>query len=98
MTLYEYNEKVFGKWAGKLIFFFLHSLRLLVLQLFYIMWGTFMTTQVMPETPIESILILFAGILVMGLRLGLEVIARTAEILFPWFLHSVYYIDPFPHT
>ena len=38
-----------------------------------------MTTQVMPETPIESFLILFAGILVMGLRLGLEVIARTAE-------------------
>ena len=86
MTLYEYNEKVFGKWAGKLIslFFTFISFVGAATVLYYV--GNFMTTQVMPETPIESFLILFAGILVMGLRLGLEVFARTAEILFPWFL------------
>ncbi|RCW51035.1 GerAB/ArcD/ProY family transporter [Paenibacillus prosopidis] len=86
MTLIEYNEKVFGKWLGKKIslFFIFFSFICAATVLYYL--GNFMTTQVMPETPIESFTILFAGIVVMGLRLGLEVVARTAEILFPWFL------------
>jgi spore germination protein KB len=63
-----FNEKVFGKWIGSST------------TLFYV--GNFMTTQVIPEMPIEAIHILFAGIVVMGLRLGLETIVRAAEIFF----------------
>lgn len=86
MTLIEYTEKIFGKWLGKLIslLFVFFSFIAASSVLFYM--GNFMTTQVMPETPIESFIILFAGIVLMGLRLGLEVLARAAEILFPWFL------------
>jgi spore germination protein KB len=86
MTLMAYNEKVFGKWLGKLVslIFIFFSFTGASNVLFYV--GNFMTTQVMPETPIESFVVLFAGIVVMGLRLGLEVLARAAEILFPWFL------------
>ncbi|MEV5028305.1 GerAB/ArcD/ProY family transporter [Paenibacillus sp. LPE1-1-1.1] len=86
MTLIEYNEKVLGKWLGKLVsFLFIFFSFIGAASILYYM-GNFMTTQVLPETPIESFTILFAGIVVMGLRLGLEVIARAAEILFPWFL------------
>src|SRR5690606_36172499 len=45
--------------------------------------GDFMTTQIMPETPIQAIHILFLSIAVMGVRLGLEPLARTAEIFLP---------------
>ena len=45
-----------------------------------------MTTQIMPETPIESINIIFACIVLMGVRLGIETLARSAEMLFPLFI------------
>lgn len=49
---------------------------------FYV--GYFMITQIMPGTPIQAIHILFMLIVVMGAKLGMVVILRTAEILFPW--------------
>lgn len=86
MSLVQFNESLFGKWAGKLVslvlifFSFIGSATLL----FYV--GNFMTTQVMPETPIQFVNMLFFSIVVMGLRLGLETLARAAEIFFPWFV------------
>lgn len=86
LTIIQSNEKLFGKWIGTLVsilfifFSFLGSATLL----FYV--GNFMTTQVMPRTPIQFINVLFVSIVVMGVRLGLETIARAAEIFFPWFL------------
>lgn len=85
-TLIQYIEYVFGKWMSvplTLLFLFFSFIGSAAV-LFYI--GNFMTTQVMPETPIESIVILFTGIIVMGLLAGLEVLARASEILMPWFL------------
>ncbi|WP_248928069.1 GerAB/ArcD/ProY family transporter [Paenibacillus hamazuiensis] len=85
-TLVEYNEKLFGKWAGKIVslpFVFFGFVGASTL-LFYM--GNFMVTQVMQETPIEFINILFASIVLLGLRLGLETMARSAEIFFPWFV------------
>lgn len=48
--------------------------------------GSFLTTQMMPETPIQAVNILFALIVLMGVRLGLETLARSAELLFPLFI------------
>ncbi|MFY0781745.1 endospore germination permease [Peribacillus simplex] len=84
MTLVEINETLLGKWLGKTIsltfvFFALYAAAEL---LFYV--GNFLTTQIMPDTPVEAIQILFACILIMGIRLGLETLARTGEILFPF--------------
>lgn len=87
MTLIKLNEKLLGKWVGKAVsFLFITTLFFggPASVLFYL--GNFITTQVMPETPIEAINILFVIIVVMGVRLGLETLARSAEILFPWFL------------
>jgi len=87
MTLMELNEKLLGKWLGKTVSL-LFTTTLFVSAppfiLFYL--GNFMTTQILPQTPIQAINIFFAIIVVMGMRLGLETLARSAEILFPWFV------------
>ncbi|WP_148359680.1 GerAB/ArcD/ProY family transporter [Peribacillus simplex] len=85
-TLVEINETLFGKWLGKavsltLVLFSLYSTTGL---LFYV--GSFLTTHMMPDTPIVAIHILFACILIMGVRLGLEPLARSAELIFPIFV------------
>ncbi|MBK5443733.1 endospore germination permease [Peribacillus sp. TH24] len=85
-TLVEIIETLFGKWLGKavsitFVFFSLYSTAELLLYV-----GNFLTTQIMPDTPIEAIHILFACILIMGVRLGLEPLARSAELLFPIFV------------
>lgn len=84
MTLVEYSEVLLGKWLGKAVSI------LYCFLFFYFAWtnlreiGEFLTTQIMPETPIEAIEILFLSIVVMGVRLGLEVLTRAGEIFFPW--------------
>lgn len=84
MTYVEVNEKILGKWFGKLAS---------VLYLIYVLIitcggcraiGDFVTTQIMVDTPIQVIIILFVLTSVIGIRLGLEVICRTALIFFPW--------------
>jgi spore germination protein KB len=84
MTLVQYNEKLLGKWLGKLLSFIFISFCFIgaATVLFYM--GNFVNTQVMPETPIQAINIIFAIVVVMGVRLGLETLVRAAEIFFPW--------------
>lgn len=48
--------------------------------------GNFFNIQILPHTPIGFINVLFAVVVVFGVRLGLESIARTAELMLPWFL------------
>ncbi|WP_227940046.1 GerAB/ArcD/ProY family transporter [Alkalihalobacillus deserti] len=85
MTLIEYSEEVLGKWVGKatslLYFIFTFTLTSLIFRNI----GDFLVIQMMPETPIESLHLIFLIIVIMGTRLGLEVLSRSAEILFPWF-------------
>ncbi|MBV7505821.1 endospore germination permease [Bacillus sp. sid0103] len=86
MTLVEINEKLLGKWLGKVIsLFFCCSLFLAAATLLFFL-GEFLTAQFIPETPIEVIHILFILIIIQGVRLGIETIARAGEILFPWFI------------
>jgi len=85
-TITQYPSLILGDSAGRVvaflyISFFFTDAAVLVWQI-----GDFMTTQIMPETPDNAFLLLFSVLIVMGARLGLEVIARTAEILFPWFI------------
>lgn len=86
LTLIGFLEHTLGKWLGKLVslVFIFFSFIGASTVLYYM--GNFMTTQVMPETPLGAFVLLFGGLVVIGLRLGLEVLARTSEILFPWFL------------
>lgn len=87
MTLFDMNEQVLGKWIGKAVtLFYIYMMFVLSAQvLFYI--GTFMTTQIMPTTPIQSIYILMITFTVIGAKLGVIILGRTAEIFFPSKLH-----------
>lgn len=83
-SIFEINDTVFGKWLGKFITLGLALLTLIFSSqvVFYV--GQFMTTQIIQETPIQSIHILFMLIVIMGAKLGMVVLLRTAEIFFPW--------------
>ncbi|RBW68535.1 GerAB/ArcD/ProY family transporter [Bacillus taeanensis] len=86
MTLVELSIKLLGKWIGNMVAFiyvsfFLYSTAAL---LFYV--GNFLTTQMLPGTPIQSIIILFTTILMMGVYYGIEVLARFAEFVIPFVL------------
>lgn len=98
LTFVQLNEKILGKWVGKatsLLFIFMSLLYTSIL-LFYS--GTFLNTLLMPNTPITALNILMAIIIVMGVRLGIETIARSAEILifvfFVLFLFLILFISP----
>ena len=46
--------------------------------------GDFFTTEILVDTPIQMVMIMFLITSLIGVRLGLEVICRTAVIFFPW--------------
>ncbi|WP_134704867.1 endospore germination permease [Ammoniphilus sp. YIM 78166] len=84
LTLVQLNEKIFGKWLGIIASLLFLSYCFLYAAVALREIGDFMTTHIMPDTPIEAIHIVFVMIILMATRLGLETIARSAEILFPW--------------
>ncbi|MZQ82615.1 endospore germination permease [Paenibacillus sp. 5J-6] len=84
LSLIQYTTLIAGKWLG-----FFINLTFLIYFFFTEMcvsWqiGDFMATDNMPETPIESIEIMFFVIMVFAVRLGIDSIIRAAEIFFPW--------------
>ncbi|ATP41835.1 spore gernimation protein [Solibacillus sp. R5-41] len=98
LTYVQILEKLFGKWVGKAFaaLFVLTSLIYASELLYY--FGLFLNIHMMPNTPMVALNILMAGIVVMGVRLGLETFARTAEILvvvfFVIFFILVVFISP----
>lgn len=84
MTLIEYTEKTLGKWIGKAVFTVFTLFMFFNCSTLVYIVGDFLTTQIMPETPIQFTNILFTVVIVLGTRYGLETFARTGEILYPW--------------
>ncbi|SMF80586.1 spore germination protein KB [Paenibacillus uliginis N3/975] len=86
MNLIQIMEKALGKWLGKVLSLLIIITLIIIVPgvLHYV--GNFLTTQIMPETPVQAVNILFAIVVVMGVRLGLETLARSAELMFPWFI------------
>ena len=86
MTFVQYSEVILGKWFGKLV----SGLFLLVLFQTCISLlreiGEFITTDVLVETPIQIIMIMFILTSLIGVRMGLEVIARTVTVFIPWIM------------
>ncbi|WP_158211488.1 GerAB/ArcD/ProY family transporter [Alkalihalobacterium alkalinitrilicum] len=81
-----YLENTLGKWIGKsigLLFVFFCFIGTTT-NLPYI--GYFLTTNILTSTPMIVIHIIFFICVIYAVQLGIEVIARTAEIFFPWFM------------
>lgn len=98
LTFIQINEKLFGKWVGKIVSLLFVSMSFLYTSILLYYSGTFININAMPNTPMVVLNILMAMIIVMGVRLGLETIARSAEILivvfFVLFLILVVFISP----
>lgn len=82
----RYLERVYGKFIGKMIgmtyiyFAFIGASSLLY------QFGNFVTTQMLVDTPVEVINFMLILLVIMVVRAGLEVLARTSELLIPWFV------------
>lgn len=92
MSLTQYAQKLIGVWAGKLlsityIFFYL-ILSALVLRNI----SDFLGLSVLPQTPGWFINGTFMLVIVYGVFLGIETIARTGEILFTWGLVIIFIV------
>ncbi|WP_281287006.1 GerAB/ArcD/ProY family transporter [Paenibacillus hemerocallicola] len=84
MTLIDIGSRTLGTWLGKsvgvlFVAFFLIDSAIVLWQV-----GDFMATHIMPETPIQAFLILFMLVVLMGFRLGIGTVVRSAELLFFW--------------
>ncbi|WP_082337591.1 endospore germination permease [Lysinibacillus sp. FJAT-14745] len=86
LTFVEANEKILGRFFGKItsIGFIILSFLSAGELLYFI--GIFMKTSVMPETPTMAFAFLFSIIIIYAAFLGIEVFARSAEVLFPMFI------------
>ncbi|WP_075617743.1 GerAB/ArcD/ProY family transporter [Paenisporosarcina indica] len=98
LTYVQIIEKLLGKWIGIAvsILFILMSF-LYTADLLY-QSGTFLNIHAMPNTPMAALNILMVMIIIMGVRQGLETIARSAEILilvfFILFIFLVIFVAP----
>ncbi|MER2060188.1 MAG: endospore germination permease [Niallia sp.] len=90
LTYIQITEKIFGKWIGKAASLIFISLPLLYTSSLLFQSGNFLNTHMMPNTPMVALNVLMVGILVMGVYLGLETIARSAEILFAFFFFTFF--------
>ncbi|CAI6083518.1 GerAB/ArcD/ProY family transporter [Cohnella sp. JJ-181] len=94
-TLIEYTELLLGKWVGKIVGLLFFSYFFLLSALVLRNVGDFITTIVMPETPIQAVHLILLIAIAMGVGLGLEVIARSAEIFLPWVLLLLFFLIVF---
>lgn len=87
LTYTELNEKIFGKFIGKLISILFVLMAFLYASALIAQSSIFLITQMYPETPITFINLLMVLIVILAVRLGIQTIARSAEIfLFFFFL------------
>ncbi|WP_227940294.1 GerAB/ArcD/ProY family transporter [Alkalihalobacillus deserti] len=85
-TYIQYLQRVYGKLIGKIIGFsyVLFSFIGVSSLLFY--FSNFTKTQILINTPIEILNLMLAVLIMVVIRAGFEVLARTGELLFPWFM------------
>jgi spore germination protein KB len=85
-SLMTYSELILGKWLGKCISILFYLYIFLIGTFVLRNVGDFITTIIMPETPIQVIHFVFLLIIMLGVGLGLEVVARAGEVFLPWVL------------
>lgn len=84
LTPAEFSEKILGKWLGKAVSLFFLSFIFLLSAFLLRVVGNFLTTHIMPNTPIEVTIILFMIVVAYAVRLGIETTARAGEIFLPF--------------
>ncbi|MEC5423565.1 endospore germination permease [Virgibacillus sp. C22-A2] len=82
-TIIQYGEKITGKFFGKLlgaalIFFLFHSNGMIIRE-----YGEFIVGSFLPDTPMVVIIGSILFVCALAVRGGVEVLARSAEIIIP---------------
>jgi len=82
-TLIEYGEEILGKVPGKIvgllyIWWFLHMNALVIGE-----YGVFLTSAIMPDTPVSVFYIAVVVVAAYAVRNGLEVLSRANQLLIP---------------
>ncbi|MBD2868353.1 GerAB/ArcD/ProY family transporter [Paenibacillus arenilitoris] len=89
LSIAQYAERVIGTWAGKALTFTYILFFLLLSALVLRNISDFLGLSVLPQTPDWFIDVTFMIVVIYGVYLGIETIARTGEILFAWGLFVV---------
>lgn len=82
-TIIQYSRQILGRWPGGLISLFYISFFLLITTMSTRDFTELFLTYIMPETPIYAFLVIALLMAAYAAINGLEVIARSAEILVP---------------
>lgn len=84
--LFHTIEQAAGKWFGWL--YSLIIVGFIFINLFANLWtmGNFLSIQILMETPFEIITFIIMFTVIIAISYGIEVIARTAEIFFPFII------------
>ncbi len=89
LSIAEYSQKIVGKWGGKLIsllfvFYFLVLSSLVLRNI-----SDFLNLSVLPATPTWFINVTFMLIVIYGVFLGGETVARLSELLSFWLIFVI---------
>lgn len=86
LNLFEICDHILGRWVGNFFsILFLLYIFLLTITLLEDL-GNFLSIQVMANTPKEIFYVTFLALAVFAIYSGIEPVARSAEILFPFLL------------
>jgi spore germination protein KB len=82
-TFIQAIQTTLGKWVGSIVSLAFVVFMLILSTLVLTNIGYFVSSRILAGTPIDAIEFIFIGFVILGVRLGLETLARTAEILLP---------------
>ncbi|MCU6795043.1 spore germination protein [Paenibacillus sp. WQ 127069] len=83
-TFVEYCIISLGPWIGKFVALLFVAFCYILASLMLGDMGIFLTSQIMPDTPMEILKIIFTFVIVMAIRAGLKVYTHAAEIFIIW--------------
>lgn len=92
MNFPEYIDYILSPWVGKVITFLFFIFCLILSSLLVRQVGDFTTTQSFVETPMSVINALFVILIIWGTRYGIETIAKSGEIFFPWVVFLLFFL------
>lgn len=85
-SLFSFTRQKLGRFLGGCFcLLFLFEFFICILTLLSEL-SQFMTTQMMPETPVNAIMIVFLIVIIIAYRYGIEAFARMSELIFPIFI------------
>lgn len=85
ISLVESTQSTLGKWLGSVVILFVVVYTIILSSLILSNIGYFVSSRILIGTPLDAIDFMFIVLVVLGVRLGLETLARSAEILLPLF-------------